>query len=167
MYPIPNSNEESAKMGLLSLTSILASPKPLYTASVVSFLIARLIIHRVKAHGPIPLAHTIIKYNSILYSILSLLLLLAIISSQWKDLSQASSSFSLKSAICSASNSELDTKLRYLYHASKIYEYVDIFNVLAAGGVVNAHFGVHHFTVRPPFSSSLFPHFHFSLSIIV
>jgi hypothetical protein len=46
--------------------------------------------------------------------------------------------------------------LRYIFHASKIYEYADIFNVLAAGGVVNVHFGIHHFTVRLTSLLSLF-----------
>lgn len=70
---------------------------------------------------------------------------MGITASIWDEISSASSS--IRTVICSTPSSELDQKLRYVFHASKLYEYVDIFNVLAAGGVVNAHFAIHHFTV--------------------
>jgi hypothetical protein len=54
---------------------------------------------------------------------------------------------SIRSLICSSPFSGFDRKLRFIFHTSKLYEYVDIFNVLAVGGVVNAHFAIHHFTV--------------------
>ncbi|SPO01664.1 uncharacterized protein DNG_04337 [Cephalotrichum gorgonifer] len=40
----------------------------------------------------------------------------------------------------------LESHARGLYHASKFYEYVDIFNVRASGGVIDLHFGFHHLT---------------------
>jgi hypothetical protein len=129
------------------VTSVLTSPYLLYSTSISSFILARLIIFRVKKNGPISYAGAVIKYNSILYSILSLLLCIGITHSFWIDLSHATPS--LEGIICLPSQADYDLMLRYLYHASKIYEYVDIFNVLAVGGVVNAHFGFHHFTVRP------------------
>ncbi|OBT92629.1 hypothetical protein VE01_09811 [Pseudogymnoascus verrucosus] len=40
----------------------------------------------------------------------------------------------------------LTTINSWFYHASKFYEYVDILNVLASGGEIDLHFGVHHLT---------------------
>jgi hypothetical protein len=128
-----------------NVTSILASPYLLYSTSITSFILARLIISHVKKHGPISFTGRVTKYNSIVYSIASLILCIAITVSIWTDISQTPN-LSINSVICSPSRSDYDLTLRYIYHASKIYEYVDIFNVLASGGIVNAHFGVHHFT---------------------
>jgi hypothetical protein len=129
----------------LTLTALLSSPHLLYSTSITSSIIAHLIIHHVRKKGPVPLASRLTKYNSIFYSIASLMLCLAITHSLWLDISQHG--VSLKPLICSHSTSDNDLTLRYIYHASKFYEYIDIFNVLAAGGAVNAHFGFHHFTV--------------------
>jgi hypothetical protein len=128
------------------ITSILSSPNTLYTTSITSFLIARFIIHRVKNHRPIRVARTIMKYNSIIYSAFSLVLFFGILASFWVDIS-STPNLSLRTLICSPSTSNLDQRLRYTYHASKFYEYIDIFNVLAVGSVVNTHFWFHHFTV--------------------
>jgi hypothetical protein len=129
-----------------TLESLLASPSALVTTSILSFILSRAIISRVRKNGPIPYAPKVIKYNSYTYSIFSLFLCMGVAASIWDEISRTSDP-SIKALICSSSSSEFDRKLRYLYHASKIYEYVDIFNVLAAGGVVNAHFAIHHFTV--------------------
>ena len=128
-----------------NVTTILASPYLLYSTSITSLIIASLVINSVKKHGPIAFAGTVIKYNSIVYSIASLFLCLAITQSIRTDLSQNANSY-LQSVVCAPSRSDFDLTLRYTYHASKIYEYVDIFNVLAVGGVVNTHFWFHHFT---------------------
>ena len=128
------------------ITAILSSPKTLYTTSITSFLIARFIIRRVKNHGPIRVARAIMKYNNIIYSAFSLMLFFGILTSFWVDISSTPNP-SLRTLICSSSNSTLDQRLRYIYHASKFYEYIDIFNVLGVGGVVNTHFWFHHFTV--------------------
>lgn len=130
----------------LTLESLIASPYTLYTTSILSSFLARAIISHVKKNGSISFASTMIKYNSYLYSIFSLFLCMGITASTWDEILRASHP-SIRSMICSSSSSAFDQKLRYVFHASKLYEYVDIFNVLAAGGVVNAHFAIHHFTV--------------------
>jgi hypothetical protein len=132
-----------------TLERTLTSPYLLYVTSIFSFIIARSIISHVKKNGPISFAPTVIKYNSNLYSIFSALLCIGITTSIWEEIS-TTSSLSTRTLICSASSSDFDQTLRYVFHASKLYEYVDIFSVLAAGGVVNAHFGIHHFTVSLP-----------------
>jgi hypothetical protein len=130
------------------LESLVTSPYTLFTTSILSFIIARVIVLQVKTNGPTPFASSVIKYNSYTYSIFSLFLCMGITGSILDEISNTSQ-YSVRTLICSSSQSKLDKKLRYLYHASKLYEYVDIFNVLAAGGVVNAHFAIHHFTVSP------------------
>jgi hypothetical protein len=129
-----------------TLESLLPSPYTLYITSLTSFLLARAINSHVKKNGPIAFAPTVIKYNSNIYAIFSFFLCMGIAASIWDELSAASKP-SLRTLICSSSPSEFDKKLRYIFHASKLYKYVDIFNVLATGGVVNAHFAIHHFTV--------------------
>ena len=131
-----------------SVTTVISSPYLLYSTSITSFTIARLIISHVKKSGPVPFAGILIKYNSISYSFASLLLCIAITRSFWIELSQSNHP-SLETLICSPSTSDYDSALRFMYHVSKLYEYIDIFNVLAVGGPVNAHFGFHHFTVLP------------------
>ncbi|KAH8816086.1 hypothetical protein F5884DRAFT_207998 [Xylogone sp. PMI_703] len=124
---------------------ILHSPYLLYTTTLSSFILALIIKHAVAKHGPLSHAGTLTKYNSRIYSIASLLLCSAIGHSLWYDLSSAPNP-SLESIICFVPQSAYDLNLRYLFHASKIYEYIDIFNVLASGGVISTHFGIHHFT---------------------
>lgn len=128
------------------LESILNSPYTLFITSLFSFITARAIISHVKKNGPIHFAPTVIKYNSNFYSVLSLCLCMGIMASIWDEMTTAPTS-SIRTLLCANPFSEFDMKLRYIFHASKLYEYVDIFNVLAAGGVVNAHFAIHHFTV--------------------
>lgn len=141
-----------------TLESTLTSLYLLYTTSILSFLLARFIIARVKKHGPFPFASKAIKYNSVIYSLLSLLLCLAITFSTWDEITNTASP-TLRTLICSITSSTFDKNLRLIFHLSKLYEYIDIFNVLAAGGIVNTHFAIHHFTVRPssPLSPSYFP----------
>lgn len=129
-----------------TLESLLDSPYTLYITSLTSFILARAINSHVKKNGPITFAPTVIKYNSNLYSIFSFFLCMGIAASLWDELSAASKP-SIRTLICSSPPPEIDKKLRYIFHVSKLYEYVDIFNVLAAGGVVNAHFAIHHFSV--------------------
>jgi hypothetical protein len=137
--------------------SILISPNTLYTTSLSSFLISRYIINHVQKNGPISFAGRIKKFNNVFYSLFSLALFICISSSFLAGLSEATTSLSLNTIICTQSYTDFDKKLRLIYHVSKIYEYIDIFNVLAVGGEVNTHFWVHHFTVRlrlfPPFPS--------------
>ncbi|KAE9371364.1 hypothetical protein N431DRAFT_545629 [Stipitochalara longipes BDJ] len=128
-----------------TLESLAISPYTLYTTSITSFIISRVIIYNVKKYGPLPFAPTVIKYNSYAYSIFSLCLCMGITASIWDEMSITSDP-SIRGLICSSTSSKFDRKLRYIFHVSKLYEYVDIFNVLAAGGLVNAHFAIHHFT---------------------
>ncbi|KAK3331315.1 hypothetical protein B0H66DRAFT_546306 [Apodospora peruviana] len=79
--------------------------------------------------GPLPGASTFTRYNSRLYSLLSYGLLVVIVRS-WP----------------SSSQSYRTTTAEWLYHMSKFYEYIDIFNVIASGGTVSLHFGWHHLT---------------------
>jgi hypothetical protein len=136
--------------------SNLTSPYTLYTTSLSSFLISRYIINHVQKNGPISSAGRTMKFNNGFYSLFSLALFICISSSIFTDLSEAPTPLSSKAIICTHSHTEFDKKLRLIYHVSKIYEYIDIFNVLAVGGEVNTHFWVHHFTVRlrlfPPLS---------------
>lgn len=76
----------------------------------------------VREHGPIPGAPQVTRVNSRIYAVLSLCLLALIVSPNHEHLAQQ------------------------LYHASKFYEYVDIFNVTASGGAIDLHFGFHHLT---------------------
>lgn len=87
------------------------------------FSSAWLLLHRhIKANGPIKGASRITRINSQLYAFASLILLFLILTPS------------------------LESQARGLYHASKFYEYVDIFNVRASGGVIDLHFGFHHLT---------------------
>jgi hypothetical protein len=83
-------------------------------------------------------------YNNRIYSLASLILFLAIVLSLLEPLHLTS----VKAILCS-SPPDRDEPLRHIFHISKLYEYIDIFNVLAVGGLVNTHFWVHHFTVSP------------------
>jgi len=133
-------------------TQILTSPYLLYTTSIFSFIIARFIITQVQKHGPIPIFRSLIKHNSRIYALFSILHFLTILISFSHQ-----PPLTLHNLICvSPPQTPYENMLRYVYHASKFYEYVDIFNVLAVGGVVNAHFGFHHFTVWSHFLRSFY-----------
>jgi hypothetical protein len=126
-------------------------PLPTYlpTTTLLFLSFALLIKLRVKKAGPFHYAGTILKYNSLIYSFFSFCLFLGILST----VPLSSSPQSFKIAICNSpppNPSPLDKKLALIFHYSKIYEYVDVFNVLAMGGHVNVHFWFHHFTERSP-----------------
>ena len=76
----------------------------------------------VRAYGPIRGADLVTRINSRVYSAASLCLLILILSPRHEVLAQR------------------------LYHGSKFYEYIDIFNVRASGGRIDLHFGFHHLT---------------------
>lgn len=87
------------------------------------FVMAWYYLHRhVESHGPIRGAARVTTINSRVYAIFSLCLFFIIISPNHEPLA------------------------RRLYHASKFYEYVDVFNVRASGGKIDLHFGFHHLT---------------------
>lgn len=135
---------------LEEILTILSSPYLLYATTISSSFIACTIAVYVKTNGHISSANTVMKYHNRIYSILSLLLCIGIAQSLWNEIASPPRYAALADSIlCDHSDSNYDLKLRYLFHASKFYEYLDIFMVLAVGGTVNAHFGFHHFTVRP------------------
>jgi len=145
----------------------LKMPLPPYLPTTTLLFLTTFILlsSRIKRHGPFKHAPRTMKYNSLLYSLFSLILCLSILST-----------FPLHPlpSICTSPSprpSEFEEKLGLIFHYSKIYEYVDIFNVIAAGGVVNVHFRVHHFTVlHPSFSPFLPPspsHFKQTYSYII
>lgn len=100
-----------------------APPITLMISQSALFITLWLALRRhVSLNGPIPGARTLTTINSWFYALVSLGLFLIILSPFH------------------------DFLARSLYHASKFYEYVDILNVLASGGEIDLHFGVHHLT---------------------
>ncbi|OBT73945.1 hypothetical protein VF21_07418 [Pseudogymnoascus sp. 05NY08] len=107
------------------LTAAVAAAPPMFfmLSQSAFFITLWLTLHRhVSLHGPIPGARTLATINSWFYALVSVGLLAITLSPSH------------------------DLLARRLYHASKFYEYVDILNVLASGGGIDLHFGVHHLT---------------------
>ncbi|KAL5344374.1 hypothetical protein ACLOAV_010634 [Pseudogymnoascus australis] len=107
------------------LIPVIAATPPgtLLLSQSALFITSWLALRRyISIYGPIPGARTLITINSWFYALVSLGLLLIILYPSH------------------------DLLARRLYHASKFYEYVDILNVLASGGEIDLHFGVHHLT---------------------
>lgn len=104
--------------------AISATPPITVMLSQSAFFVALWLALRryVSLHGPISGARTLMTINSWFYAFVSLGLLFVTLSPPH------------------------DLLARRLYHASKFYEYVDILNVLASGGEIDLHFGVHHLT---------------------
>lgn len=87
------------------------------------FSLTWFLLHRyVEACGPLKEASGVTKINSQLYSVASLVLIILVLSP------------------------DHETLARQLFHASKFYEYIDIFNVRSSGGTIDLHFGFHHLT---------------------
>ncbi|OBT64316.1 hypothetical protein VE03_06801 [Pseudogymnoascus sp. 23342-1-I1] len=106
------------------ITAIGATPPlTLLFSQSVLFITLWLTLRRyISIYGPIPGARTLTTINSRFYALVSLgPLFITLFPSH-------------------------DLLARRLYHASKFYEYVDILNVLASGGEIDLHFGVHHLT---------------------
>jgi hypothetical protein len=76
-------------------------------------------------NGPIPSSRAIIKLNSWFYATVSFIMMVIVVISTTET--QASA-------------------MRYAYHLSKFYEFLDILLVCASGGSINLHFGFHHLT---------------------
>ncbi|KAK2770428.1 hypothetical protein FQN53_005539 [Emmonsiellopsis sp. PD_33] len=119
-----------------TLPHLLTSTLTLITLSLTTH-------HHVTKHGRLPLAAPLIKANNNIYALASLLFCIA-----------STCSFDVfPSHRPSPSLHRLgdyvrhhEDQLRYIYHISKIWEYVDPLLVLANGGKVGWHFGVHHLT---------------------
>ena len=129
---------------------------PALLSSTAIFLSVALTIHK---FSPFTHAPTLIKVNNRLYALFSLLLFLALLASTpWPTDSHARFA---ESVFCQSSSMyegmnwwlRLDRELRYAFHLSKLYEYVDIFLVVATGrgrDRVGLHFLVHHLSVSLP-----------------
>ncbi|KAI0536245.1 hypothetical protein GGR58DRAFT_514746 [Xylaria digitata] len=87
------------------------------------FMIAWVVIDRqVLRHGAISGARALNKVYSCVYSAVSAILLYLILSPNYEDTA------------------------RTLYHVFKFWEYVDVLTVRGGGGLIDLHFGFHHFT---------------------
>ncbi|KEF56888.1 uncharacterized protein A1O9_07078 [Exophiala aquamarina CBS 119918] len=93
----------------------------------------------VQRNGAFPLARTTTTLNSRLYAVFSLALACLILNDKlhFKPL-EARMPTSLTLATCD---------LAYIYHISKVYEYIDVFNLVAAGKVIGPHMAFHHLTM--------------------
>lgn len=121
-----------------SIIATLCSLPGVLTSTIIFVPTSLLLHHYIRTHGPLPGASTAIKLNSRLYAIISLYLLLSIALPASLTPSPLPKLF--------LSNGQNDSYQRTAYRLSKLYEYVDIFNVLAAGGAVDLHFAFHHLT---------------------
>ncbi|KAH7411139.1 hypothetical protein BKA64DRAFT_662798 [Cadophora sp. MPI-SDFR-AT-0126] len=85
-----------------TIPAILTSPLLLPTTSLISLTTALLIKQHVRSHGPIHTFRSIIKYNSIFYSLFSLILSIAITSSYFHSRSAriAKYGFTLSDLVC-------------------------------------------------------------------
>lgn len=98
-------------------------------------------------YGPLKWSHKLMTIHNRVYSIFSLLLCFGIISS-YNSIPK-----SPHSLFCSQSrDAGEDWLLRYVFHLSKLYEYMDIFLVTLNGdspSKIGIHFALHHLTVCP------------------
>ena len=140
-YYLPGFSAESLSKSIMLELVIphFASIWTVLASTCVLIYGALTIRERVRIHGRLPLASTAIKINSRLYSVASLCFCLVIV---------ASSTVAPETLRLWEGNRQ-DATQRHLYHLSKLYEYLDIFFVLANGGSVGRHFAFHHLTVSP------------------
>ncbi|KAK9370372.1 hypothetical protein V1509DRAFT_617570 [Lipomyces kononenkoae] len=112
---------------------------PVILGPTAVFVTTALVLrYRVRTQGPFPIAAGLIKFNNSFYSVVSLWLFYAILSSRM------TASYSVDSAFWMLLPT--DAVGRIAFHLSKFYEYCDIFLVLANGGQIGLHFAFHHLT---------------------
>jgi hypothetical protein len=108
---------------LTSLQSVILTTGPfVFLWSILRGYISR--------NGPLGFARPLTRLNSQLYALFSLALAYLILNDVFHF-------------------SELDinsSDLAYAYHLSKIYEYIDVFNLVAAGTEIGPHMAFHHIT---------------------
>lgn len=85
----------------------------------------------VERHGPFSLAKSTTRFNSQIYSLCSLGLALLILN----DVFHFQEYENIKGS-----------HLAYIYHLSKFYEYIDVFNLVANGQSIGPHMAFHHIT---------------------
>lgn len=126
------------------LTSL---PSVILTTGAFAFLWS-LLRDYVARNGPLSLARPITRWNNRLYSLLSLLLVCMILNSVSHSRSHSPFHSDTPSPtyattyIFEATHSEL----AYVYHLSKIWEYIDVFNLVASGTPIAPHMAFHHLT---------------------
>lgn len=117
---------------LTSLQSVILTTGPL----VFLWTTSRRYIQR---NGPLSIAQITTTLNNQLYSLFSLGLAGLLLNDVFQ--------FHPLGDIIKTNN------LAYIYHLSKIYEYIDIFNLVASGKIIGPHMAFHHLTT--PFLTHL------------
>ncbi|PGH15035.1 hypothetical protein AJ79_02717 [Helicocarpus griseus UAMH5409] len=129
----------------------------LLPATLIFLFLSTIIYHHVhvRKNGPIPYTSTLIKLNNRIYALASLLFCLALVLS-FEPILQllGNNNNNVEQNDRSAPwlyrfgtyVHDHDGQMRYIYHVSKVYEYIDVLLVLAGGGQIGWHFGVHHLT---------------------
>ncbi|KDQ49508.1 hypothetical protein JAAARDRAFT_42824 [Jaapia argillacea MUCL 33604] len=141
---VPHSEKSSAPPSSHSLSSppptmaFLTSLPTILTSSIVFISFALSIHSHVKQNGPVPLARRLMRLSNVFYSIFSLVFCIAIVSSLWRHVGGNNTTISWFQVG--------DDTLRFAFHLSKLYEYLDIFFVLGSGSPVSIHFAFHHLT---------------------
>ncbi|KIW86843.1 uncharacterized protein Z519_12629 [Cladophialophora bantiana CBS 173.52] len=110
---------------LTSLQSVILTTGPfVFLWSTLRGYVAR--------NGPFSVARPVTRLNSQVYALFSLALAYLILNDvfHFQDLQQVVKS----------------SDLAYIYHLSKFYEYIDVFNLVAAGTPINPHMAFHHIT---------------------
>lgn len=92
----------------------------------------------VSRNGPFSLARSLTRLNSLAYAAFSLALGFFILDDVFHFDMYRDSQFRFLSP--------QTEDLAYVYHMSKFYEYIDVFNLVAAGTVIGPHMAFHHLT---------------------
>jgi hypothetical protein len=114
----------------------LTSLQSVILTSIPFLVLWRILRGYVERHGPFSLAKSITRFNSQIYSLCSLGLALLILN----DVFYFEQHENIESS-----------NLAYIYHLSKFYEYIDVFNLVANGQSIGSHMAFHHITT--PFLS--------------
>ncbi|PGH08132.1 hypothetical protein GX51_01285 [Blastomyces parvus] len=120
----------------------------LISSSITLIILSASLHHHVhvRKNGPLPHASTFLKANNFLYAPASLLFFFVLVCSFESFVPL--SGFGVERFLlrfCTYVRTH-DEQLRYIFHLSKIYEYIDVLLVLATGGRIGWHFGFHHLT---------------------
>ncbi|KAK5294530.1 hypothetical protein LTR99_009336 [Exophiala xenobiotica] len=109
----------------------LTSLQSVILTSIPFLVLWRILRGYVERHGPFSLAKSITRFNSQIYSLCSLGLALLILN----DVFYFEQHENIESS-----------NLAYIYHLSKFYEYIDVFNLVANGQSIGSHMAFHHIT---------------------
>ncbi|KIJ23016.1 hypothetical protein M422DRAFT_276490 [Sphaerobolus stellatus SS14] len=126
------------------------------------FAVSALLTHLyVKRNGPIPFATPLRTLNNALYASFSFYFAIQLSLSVYSWARLASFRYPSELEVARSLLTETlpdrsDMRLRYIYHISKFYEFIDIILMIATGGNVGLMFGFHHMTAGSPSLSTLF-----------